>query len=35
MKEVMKNSEAYSNRPDFNFVKLVIEGNYGLVFNYA
>ena len=32
MKEFVKNAEAYAGRPNFNIMKLLIGGNYGLVF---
>ncbi|KAE9554924.1 hypothetical protein FO519_001821, partial [Halicephalobus sp. NKZ332] len=33
MKEFIKHSEAYAGRPTLNVMKLILGGNYGLVFN--
>ena len=34
MREFVKNSEAYAGRPNYNYMKYMLEGCYGLVFNY-
>lgn len=33
IKEFIKNSEAYSERPSFHLMDLFVNGNYGLVFS--